>query len=400
MDRISVLPDEVLVSILSLLPLKEAQATSVLSRRWRHVWASIITLDFDSFPTILSLVRRSISSDVYNLKSEVEDEINRFIPWINGVVEQHNAPRIEQFRVCSQLNQEFASSIDKWIQFAMEKGVGTLELDFSVLGCVPPMYTFPHDLFKHLCDGHVPIPGPCACVGLKYLKVLSFNCVDVAGEVLEYLLSNCLVLERLLVRDSPSLNNLRVVGSSVSLKHLLIKYCTNIESIEIRDANLVSLIYDGDCRNLLLKNVPLLVEVSINMPAHKDRIQVAFTQLSCCLSQLKNLKLDNLGVSTCNYCVFVFLSFYGIILVPYSLFGFQIYEPDRVHHYNKDFMFPVLASLKHLQLSVYTEDDCILLQLTSFLNASPNLQSLLVVVCILFGSYRITGLFLFMLQVH
>lgn len=86
--------------------------------------------------------------------------------------------------------------------------------------------------------------------------------------------------------------------------------------------------------------------------------------------------------------------------MPYSLFGFQRYDPDRVHHYNKDFMFPVLASLKHLQLSVYTEDDCILLQLTSFLNASPNLQSLLVVVCILFGSYRITGLFLFILQVH
>lgn len=111
------------------------------------------------------------------------------------------------------------------------------------------------------------------------------------------------------MRDSPSLNNLRVVGSSVSLKFLLIKYCRNIESIEIRDASLVSLINDGVCTNLLLKNVPLLVKVSINMPAHKDRIQVAFTQLSCCLSQLKILKLDNLGVSTCNYCVFVFLYF-------------------------------------------------------------------------------------------
>lgn len=79
-DRISVFPDEILVSVLSLLPLKEAQATSVLSRRCRHLWASIITLNFDSFPIILSLVRRSISSEVYNLKSEVEDEISRFIP--------------------------------------------------------------------------------------------------------------------------------------------------------------------------------------------------------------------------------------------------------------------------------------------------------------------------------
>ncbi|KAM1814979.1 hypothetical protein COP1_028382 [Malus domestica] len=35
-DRISWLPDEVLVSILSRLPLKEAAATSILSRQWRY----------------------------------------------------------------------------------------------------------------------------------------------------------------------------------------------------------------------------------------------------------------------------------------------------------------------------------------------------------------------------
>ncbi|KAL6276701.1 hypothetical protein ACE6H2_020302 [Prunus campanulata] len=46
-DRISELPLEILASILSLLPLKEAVATSVLSRHWWHVWASTLTLDFD-----------------------------------------------------------------------------------------------------------------------------------------------------------------------------------------------------------------------------------------------------------------------------------------------------------------------------------------------------------------
>lgn len=39
-DRISKLPHEVVVSIvLSLLTLKEAAATRILSRRWRCVWA-------------------------------------------------------------------------------------------------------------------------------------------------------------------------------------------------------------------------------------------------------------------------------------------------------------------------------------------------------------------------
>ncbi|GAB4846319.1 hypothetical protein Ancab_025325 [Ancistrocladus abbreviatus] len=37
-DRISDLPDDVLISIISHLTLQEAARTSVLSRRWKYVW--------------------------------------------------------------------------------------------------------------------------------------------------------------------------------------------------------------------------------------------------------------------------------------------------------------------------------------------------------------------------
>ncbi|KAJ1382089.1 Leucine-rich repeat domain superfamily [Sesbania bispinosa] len=46
-DRISTLPDEVLCHILSFLPTEEAIATSLLSRRWRSLWYSVPTLNFD-----------------------------------------------------------------------------------------------------------------------------------------------------------------------------------------------------------------------------------------------------------------------------------------------------------------------------------------------------------------
>ncbi|XP_028806285.1 F-box/FBD/LRR-repeat protein At4g26340-like [Neltuma alba] len=45
--RISDLPEPLLVHILSFLPIKEAVATSLLSKRWRTLWRSLPKLEFD-----------------------------------------------------------------------------------------------------------------------------------------------------------------------------------------------------------------------------------------------------------------------------------------------------------------------------------------------------------------
>ncbi|KAJ1391948.1 Leucine-rich repeat domain superfamily [Sesbania bispinosa] len=48
-DFISRLPDEVLLSILSLLSIDEGVRTSILSKRWVSVWTKTTHLDCHSF---------------------------------------------------------------------------------------------------------------------------------------------------------------------------------------------------------------------------------------------------------------------------------------------------------------------------------------------------------------
>ncbi|XP_039824797.1 putative F-box/FBD/LRR-repeat protein At5g44950 isoform X2 [Panicum virgatum] len=47
-DRISALPDELLLHVMYFLTLQEAVQTSLLSRRWKNLWASLMWLNFDA----------------------------------------------------------------------------------------------------------------------------------------------------------------------------------------------------------------------------------------------------------------------------------------------------------------------------------------------------------------
>jgi len=56
-DRVSSLPDSIICHILSFLPTKDTVATIILSKRWKPLWLSVVTLDFiDYTPTFLDRV--------------------------------------------------------------------------------------------------------------------------------------------------------------------------------------------------------------------------------------------------------------------------------------------------------------------------------------------------------
>lgn len=108
------------------------------------------------------------------------------------------------------------------------------------------------------------------------LKVLRLIAVDVSGEVVEHLSSECPLLELLQVHGTESLVDLRVVGggsSSLAFKHLDLQCYHGIQSIETCDAQkLVSFYFT--CHAPISRhhsfrwsnrNVPMLVDAYLRL---------------------------------------------------------------------------------------------------------------------------------------
>ncbi|KAJ8451851.1 hypothetical protein Cgig2_007334 [Carnegiea gigantea] len=246
-DIISSLTDDILIHILSLLDLREAATTSVLSKRWRYVWANLSNLDFHGTSTLHG---RGYST-------RYESEACKYAHRVNQAVSSSLAPRIHKFRVRFLLGASYGYDIHTWVNFAMRKYVKELELNFSsCLGVVPedPFYI---DSFR--CYARYPFAHS--------LVSLSLSGLSISGYFLESVLFNFPNLERLTMKHlCCGQSKLNVVGDLLKLRHLEISYCYHYKELEISAGNLISFVYIGLYQNVKFSYVPLLNEVSISGP--------------------------------------------------------------------------------------------------------------------------------------
>ncbi|QHO08459.1 hypothetical protein HN51_067058 [Arachis hypogaea] len=112
-DRISALPDQILVHILSFLESKMVAATSILSSRWRDLWHSVPTVDLDDalFP----------------------DEEELFVRFAYAVILSRDVMQpILNFRLKSEYSLSAQCDVELWLNTAIQRKVERIELSPSI----------------------------------------------------------------------------------------------------------------------------------------------------------------------------------------------------------------------------------------------------------------------------
>ncbi|EOA15188.1 hypothetical protein CARUB_v10028576mg [Capsella rubella] len=247
MDRISFLPDDFLLHILSLLPTKDVLKTSVLSKRWRNLWKLVHKLEYIDINSnaehwkIVQFVDRSLLLN----KAQVLESLH-----------------FKLDRQCKDVDIGF------WIRFAVERGLRELNFDYCFTIRKPSR--LPQSLFTcvtlvalklknvSLVDAQFPV-----C--FKLLKTL--HLVEVIfrdDESSRKLLSRCPVLEVLVLERAihdnvatfsvmlPSLQ--RLVYDSTGLKDAaLLMYTPSLKYFKIVD-------FSYEC---MVENMPEIVEAHV-----------------------------------------------------------------------------------------------------------------------------------------
>lgn len=313
-DLISDLPLSIMESILTLLPIRDAVKTSVLSSKWRYRWASIQQLVFDD-------------RCVDNEKPNVQGDLANFI---THCLLLHNAP-IHKFKLCTTQLQG-CPDIDQWILFLSRRDIKEL---FVELYGEEEWFRAPASLFScskltHLELSRCELDPPSSFKGFSFLRVLSLQQVSAAPEVIENLIAN-----------------------SPLLKKLSLSYFDSLE-LSISAPNLKILYLDGEFREINLVNAPLLVDITVALYMPDDYAEL-FEHSSHC-----NFEHFLGGVSNLERLVGY------IYFAKYLSIGIEQWEHKVTYHH-----------LKIIELyRVSFEDIDEILVILHLIMSSPNLEEL------------------------
>ncbi|KAG7564102.1 F-box domain, partial [Arabidopsis suecica] len=299
-DRISSLPDVVLVMILSFLSFKDNIKTSALSKRWRNLCYETRNISFKE------------SEYVDHFVSDYVSKKTSFVQYMFNWVSRVPIQVIESFEICFGYPVGFEAKIKSLIEFSISRQVKKLVLDFS-----SPFLSHTRDEYRYddfvielpaLIYGLQTLeslkiyaclfdPSRFANIGLKKLSIGWFRLKNI-----ESLLSKFPLLESLSI-ISCSLDEIMIAGQirEVIIENCIMPYMScsfNLPNIEIFK-------YSGDLIffDFVKVNMILLKEVYLEFGVEYNNDEPSFSteEAGGILSHLLNDLRSSRTLTVCSY---------------------------------------------------------------------------------------------------
>ncbi|KAM3188719.1 hypothetical protein P3L10_034560 [Capsicum annuum] len=237
-DYLSQLPDDVLCSILGKLTLREAARTTILSNRWKYLFAST---QLQQQPPFLfrCLEMFGIDHNIHD-RCPYYQEKDKFMNALFQFSRLYSDLRVAEVKLVCCFVREFPSAFTHWFRSISRVGVERLFLSFECPGLVPicdssKLLKFSLEnlsqasSLEHLFLSHcVVLPSPQ--VHFNSLTTLALRAVVLKCRHLECILSSCSNLEKLTIEHSKLPYKLRLAGT---IKEVAFWWCYGWKEIDL-----------------------------------------------------------------------------------------------------------------------------------------------------------------------
>ena len=182
-DRVSELLDYLQQHIMSNLSINEVFQSSILYKRWKHVWTAI---------PILKVHTTLFGSSEVKKNLDFQRKLQDFYISMEKILGRHCKQRlsIKEFSIIHCLgNRKSFSLIDRWINYVVRSDVKKLSLIFVQRYCIYDQYYY-YERYQlaqsvlvaesltvlNLCWCKLDVN--CGNINLSSLKILSLACID------------------------------------------------------------------------------------------------------------------------------------------------------------------------------------------------------------------------------
>nr|AGO67237.1 f-box family protein [Silene vulgaris] len=293
-DRLSELPDTVIVRILSYMPIIDAVRT-VLLRRFGNLWTLVDTLKFDE--------------DTYDYKDHDCNEIKR-VDWyccfVRNVLMLHQNPSIHTFHLCIEFDEVMIRSKDDlrgWLRFPLDRQAKNIKLSDtsyhaatyhcnSIFPNLESQFLVTLNLDSCKLDGELQ-------VNLGSLNKLSLCRVGISVENFQRFISGCPSLQELVLVNPYWTTNISFSAPNIAKFSLFLTYdYQGGFAISLNCPNLTSLYLDLDLGELNIVDVSSVRDIYIkhffeNMHLSDDGELLAIIQMFGKLESIEVFQLSN-----------------------------------------------------------------------------------------------------------